>query len=208
MQRDNRVETINDGMASGDESTDGYAPAARVASLAEAGYLVSVLQSEGLDAEVRHTKSFSAINGAWLTDYIVQAPVEQLPRVAQVLRAEAAAIAEEEDDAEAATDENDEFRQVVWRPVALMALAGVVSFLVGQHLATAPQREGENALSEAFVGVGRPFYTESGPGGVRHRLTYDRRAARWLLDTDVNGDGRFDQRRRFTTTPAVVADER
>ena len=185
-----------------DNLRPGYTAAARASSLAEAGYLVSVLQSEGLDAEVQHTKSYSAISGGWLTDYVISAPEDQLHEVAAVLRAEATAF---EEDSELEDPDEEIFRQVVWRPVALMAVAGVVSFIAGQHLAAPKPNTGPWSLGKAVDSVGRPFYTEAGPDGGRHRLTFDRKSSEWRLDSDVDGDGRFDRRLRFAAEAALPA---
>ncbi|MEM6655111.1 MAG: hypothetical protein AAF596_04840 [Planctomycetota bacterium] len=188
-----------------DDGSSEFVAAARVSNLAEAGYLVSVLQGEGLDARVRQSRDFNAVNGAWLTDYVVQAPKDQLAEVATVLRAEAAAFDEEA----VFDDEDDEsLQQVIWRPVALMAVAGVVSFLAGQHLATPQPRSGPPALAEAIGSIGRPLYTERGPDGVRHRLVLDGRSSQWLLDTDADGDGRYDRRQRFPAESAMAAPRR
>jgi hypothetical protein len=50
--------------------------------------------------------------------------------------------------------------------------------------------------------VDRPFVTESAEGKPRHRLSFDRRRDTWQLDTDRDGDGRYDNRQAFHASGA------
>lgn len=174
--------------------------AVRVANLAEAGYLVSLLQAEGLEAIVCEDRQFDAASGFWRVDYVLRAPADQLHKVAHALRDEAEAINREPD--RLADEQQDPLQRVLWPPAALLTLAGVVSFLAGQHLGADSRPTAPGMLGDTVAGIGQPFYTEPTPDGVRRRLQFDSRQREWLLDTDTDGDGRFDRRSRFAAPPA------
>jgi hypothetical protein len=96
---------------------------------------------------------------------------------------------------------------LLWRPVALVILAGVSSFVLGQRFSEqrdekADQRPPRSELTIAMQAIDRPFVTE--PAGARsvHRLQFDGRRQSWILETDRDGDGRYDSRQAFHATGA------
>ena len=92
----------------------------------------------------------------------------------------------------------------LWRPVALVMLAGMASFVLGQKLATdrEPPRPPRDSLSRAVSALGRPLVTEPAPGEPRHRLYCQPRQQTWYLETDADGDGQFESQRRFQAAGA------
>jgi hypothetical protein len=92
-----------------------------------------------------------------------------------------------------------------WRPVAIIVLAGVASFVLGRQSAMPPAEPPPpgDFLAAAVNSIGQPLVTESIPGKPRHRLTYNRPHQKWYLDSDRDGDGTFDVRREFPTSGAT-----
>ncbi len=179
---------------------------ARVTSLAEAGFLADELAGDGLEVRIYRADEFSALSDRWTASYFIQA----ISRDAQAAAAHIRRHLAEVDAGPLATDErswSDDRSPAVlvfWRPVAMVVLAGVASFIVGQKFAA--QRDAiqppRDTLSGAVDAIGRPFTTEPVPGLPRHRLFYDGRRQAWYLDTDANGDGRYESRQRFHSTGA------
>lgn len=181
-------------------AADKFVDIARVQSPAEAGYLLSMLQAEGIDASTREEQSFNAITGAWAAGYVIATPTEEAAEAASILRPEAQALEEDAELAAAEDLDREVFQAVIWRPFALMALAGVVSFFLGQRFAEPERSPRADPLVRAALAIGKPFYAQK--GGTQHRLSYDKKREHWRLDTDTNGDQRFDQTRYFATAPA------
>ena len=178
----------------GEESAASWVDVAKVTNLAEAGFLASDLAGLGLDARVFATESFSAVTGAWVAAYLIQVP--QTDSTAAVARIRQHVVEEDAASVPLLGCEDGPVDPVVWRPVALLVIAGIASFLLGQRFADqgparaeAPPRSG---LPAAVDSIGRPFYTEPLPGKPRHRLQYRSRHQTWYLETDMDGDGRFE----------------
>jgi hypothetical protein len=89
-----------------------------------------------------------------------------------------------------------------WRPVALIVLTSIASFVVGQRLSgqNGDRPVASNSLPATANQIGRPFVTEPVAGKPRYRLSFDSRQQAWLLETDRDNDGRYDARQRFHTT--------
>lgn len=184
------------------EVADMWQDAARVTSLAEAGYLVNLLGTIGVSARIFDDRSFSALGGAWEQAYVIQVPDDQIRQAAGLLRNESeAAECEEGDEKNAKRFYSDEENLVFWRPVALMALAGVASFVVGQRFASqngdGQRRPYAESLVAAMENAGSSLVTEPDGSGVRHRFQYHRHRRSWTMQSDLNGDGRFDAIREF-----------
>jgi hypothetical protein len=182
---------------------------ARVTNLAEAGFLSDELVGLGIDAQIHQTQDFSALTDRWSAAYIIRVPSASVRDAATRIREY---LTEESDE----TSEASAFRilsgdhpvdQVLWRPVALVILAGVASFLVGQRLSNpqneqADRRPSRNALFSTVAAIDRPFVTEPVGGKPGHRLQFDRRRQAWLLETDRDGDGQYDSRQAFHASGA------
>lgn len=181
---------------------------ARVSNLAEAGFLTDELTGQGIDARVFQADEFSGLSGGWATAYLIRAPSSMAQQAAAQIRRHLADDSAE-DDAVAPrfgfANESGPVDPTYWRPVAIIVLAGVASFVLGRHSAVpeAPRRESQDSLSAVVDAIGQPLVTESPPGQPRHRLFYDRRSRTWNLDTDRDGDGQFDSRRQFHASGAA-----
>jgi hypothetical protein len=90
---------------------------------------------------------------------------------------------------------------VFWRPVALMAIAGVASFVVGQRFALQSgdgrERPYAQSLVAAMEQAGLPLVTEPRGDGPRHRFIYQRQRQAWYVQSDRNGDGHYEVVREF-----------
>jgi hypothetical protein len=183
--------------------------AARVTNLAEAGYLVSCLEAEGIDARLIESQSFSALGGSWSHSYELQVPQGHRARATEILRAEAEQFAGEgpEYDQYGEPIEEEPVHLVFWRPVALMALAGLATLWLSQRVPDARPRTLPNrdaaALGAAIEALGEPLVVTSETGQTKHRLRYFSEHRVWYLESDTNGDGRLDRRQRFALEPTV-----
>ena len=182
---------------------------ARVTNLAEAGFLTDELVGQDIDARIYQLEEFSAVTDRWATMYFIRVPSEQAPDAAAWIRGQLA-----EDAAADADGGSGEFRfsamegavdPAFWRPVVLVVLAGVASFVLGQQFSDQNGRRLPlgNSLSSAVDRIGRPLVTEPAPGKPRHRLVFDRQRLAWLLDADQDGDGLYDSRQQFQASGAA-----
>ncbi len=177
--------------------------AAKVANLAEAGYLVSRLAGDEIDARLVESESFSAINGNWHSSYVLQVPAAQFELATTILRCEAEELERDQPDCDASGRvlDSEPDHLVFWRPVALMAVAGLATLWLGQRAAdprprVAPNR-GAAMLGAAIEGVGKPFVVTTEEGRIHHRLRYRSANRTWYFESDTDGDGRIDQQQRF-----------
>jgi hypothetical protein len=179
---------------------------ARVTNLAEAGFLTDELNGLGIEARIQQADEFSALHDRWNSRYLIQVPAS--------FAAEAAAQLQQYVSEERHGESDNQASEYVpggkvdpqfWRPVALVVLTGIASFLLGQKL-TGPneaRRPSRNSLPSAVDAIGRPFVTEAEPGNPRFRLSFDSKQQTWLLDTDRNNDGRYESHRQFYATGAA-----
>ncbi|MGD9633895.1 MAG: hypothetical protein AB7G28_09895 [Pirellulales bacterium] len=174
---------------------------ARVANLAEAGFLVDELAGEGIEARIYQSEDFSALTDRWQVSYLIQSPPSAAPSAAARIRRH---LAEMEAYPDPASDgdwsgSHPAVDPFTWRPMALVILAGMASFALGQRFAPDhdPPKAPRNSLSTAISAIGRPLATEPAPGLARHRLYYHWREQAWYLDTDADADGQFETHQRF-----------
>ncbi len=186
------------------ESAVDLTDVARVANLAEAGFLANDLESEGIDAQIHAVENFSGISGSWSVAYLVRVPSGMAQDAAGRIRRHVAAgeVARNEpahwSPFDAAAQTVEAFH---WRPVAVLVLTGVVCFVVGQQFGQpdmALRPLPRHSLPAAIGEIGRPLLTEPAPGQPRYRLSYQRRGQMWNLDADRDGDGRFDVRQQYS----------
>lgn len=180
---------------------------ARLTSLAEAGFLSDELNGLDIDALVHQTDEFCETSGGWATSYLIRVPADMAQEAAARIRCHVAEAAEDDSPPSAFgfTTEAGPIDPAYWRPVAVVVLAGVASFVLGRQTAMpeAQRRSQRDSLSAAVDSIGRPLVSESSPGQARHRLSYDRSRQAWHLDIDRNGDGSYDARRQFHTSGAA-----
>ncbi|HEY4235683.1 MAG TPA: TFIIB-type zinc ribbon-containing protein [Lacipirellulaceae bacterium] len=181
---------------------------ARVANLAEAGFLVDELSGDGIDARIYQADDFNALTDRWSVSYLIQASPREAPQVAARIRqhlAEIDARSAELDESRTSGEEYSAIDPVFWRPLAVAVLAGMASFALGQrfgHDRGELRPPARNSLAVAVTAIGRPLVTEPAPGVPRHRLTYQWRDQSWMLDTDSDGDGIYELHQRFQSSGA------
>ncbi len=177
---------------------------ARVRNLAEAGFLTDELAGLGIDARIHQLDEFGASGDRWASLYLIRVPTSVARDAAARIRQHLAdEEAEREPEAVAFRFSIDDQSAdpLFWRPVAIVILAGMASFVLGQQFSQQKEQRGErrpprNSLASAVEAVG-PLVTEPAHGQPRHRLTFDRRHQTWFLDVDREGDGIYDSRRAF-----------
>jgi hypothetical protein len=192
----------NGPLAAADEPA--WTPVARVTNLAEAGFLANDLSTHGIATRIFDAENFSAVAGGWSAAYLIQVPTADANQAATHIREHLASEPADDPfqyDGDAEHEINEPVDPVFWRPVALMVIAGVASFILGQQVAgdrAAAQPAGpRNSLPASIDSIGRSFLTEPVAGGPRHRLSYHHQHNCWYLETDADGDGRYESFQRF-----------
>ncbi len=178
---------------------------ARVANLAEAGFIADELTGLGINARVHQLEEFSAASDRWSSQYLIQVSSESAHDAADHIRQY---LMEEPPGSCTVLDVfrlspmSQEGYALSWRPVAMAPIVGVAGFLFGQQFSeqTVRHRIPSNDLSVAVGTVGRPFSTESAANQPRHRLSFDVRRQMWTLDSDRDQDGVYESRQRFTAS--------
>ncbi len=179
------------------ESPQGmWTAVARTTNLAEAGYLTNDLVANGHEARIEQHDSFSAIDGNWQSIFLVQVPTSSAEAATERVRL---SLAEEDHptDAEAIQFESEHEPTVIWRPLALMAVAGVAIFFVGYRMrelrAPQPQPGPTPTLLRTLEKINRPMLTERRPGERGYRIRFEPGPRRWHLEEDIDGDGSYDR---------------
>jgi hypothetical protein len=181
---------------------------ARVTNLAEAGFLTDELVGLGIDAQIYQLEEFSALTDRWATVYLIRVPTAAARDAAAQIRVH---LSEESDEADAAgtfgfrfSADHQALDPLLWRPVALVVLAGVASFMLGQRFSDkkVERRPPRESFSTVVGATGRSFVSEPAPDEPQYRLTFDRRRAIWYLDTDRDSDGMYDHRLQFQAADA------
>ena len=180
---------------------------ARVANLAEAGFLTDELVGLGIEARIHQLDDFNALNDRWTSLYLIQVPSEFAEdATAQIQRHRDDDVRNQADDESQPLPLSSQIMDPqFWRPVALIVLTGIASFVVGQRLSgqNGARPMASDSLPSAANQIGRPFVTEPAAGKPRYRLSFDSRQQAWSLDTDRDNDGRYDSRQHFHTTGAA-----
>lgn len=195
---------------------------ARCASVAEAGYLANVLSAEGIETHIEQHDSFSAIDGSWVSVFLLQTPAADAEHAADRIREQIARDESEPSYAQTSGPPVDSYGRAStaapgpmdqeesqlgptttdWRPLALILFAGAAIFVIGfqfreARIHRATPSDGQTML-RALEKIDRPFVSQPRPGDTRRfRLLFDRRRRVWYLELDRNGDGRYEERRSF-----------
>lgn len=168
---------------------------ARVRDLAEAGYLVDLLEGHGIRARIRHAQHFDSLTGAWALTHFLQCAPEDAEAAAAAIAAEARDA--DEEDRNLASQSPTPYA-AGWKSVALALAAGWTCFMLGQrvgeHSAPAGAASRASRLSHALAVIDRPFYTAPDERGQTFRLGPHGRAGQWRVDADRDGDGRYETR--------------
>jgi hypothetical protein len=190
-------------------SGQAWTDVARVTNLAEAGFLTDELIGRDLDARIYQLDEFSAVGDRWATKYFIRVPSEQAPAAAAWIRQQLAEDATVEGECESGrfllSTIDDSIDPTFWKPVVLVVLAGVASFVLGQHFSDGQGRRlsSRHSLSSAVDRIGRPLVTEPAAGLPRHKLVFDRQREAWYLYSDLDGDGLYDSRQQFHASGAA-----
>jgi hypothetical protein len=180
---------------------------ARIANLAEAGFLADELIGLGITARIHQMEDFNAVNDRWTALYLIQVPAEK----ADAAAAEIQNHRDEDVHHHAESQSHSSLLSsrmmdpLFWRPVALIVLTGIASFVIGQRLSVQNGRRftAANSLPSAANQIGRPFVTEPVAGKPRYRLSFDSPRQAWSLEIDRDNDGQYDTRRQFHATGAA-----
>lgn len=184
---------------------------ARVANLAEAGFLSDELMGHGIEARIHQLQEFSALTDCWSSQYLIRVPAGAVDTAATHIRQHMVEEVAERDIEPAGGGGlwlDQPVGSLTWRPVVFVFLAGVSSFVLGQRFS---ERQGpkfdhrppRDLLMSAMETIDRPFVSEPAPGEAGHRLQFDRQGRTWILDTDRDGDGRYDSRQAFNASGAA-----
>lgn len=192
----------------------------RAGSIAEAGYLVELLQAAGVTAVARPSENFSAAQGAWNTAYTVAVPVDQAEPAGRLLQAEANSDFVQVADRLFDRGEASEDRKVVnpWRMLTVLAIvvatgaALAIDTFGGGRVRRAEEADGRGVrratepmgkLTQALRESGGVFQAEPVAGGPRRRLRFLPAIGVWELSTDADRDGRYESHRRFGGAPVA-----
>ena len=143
---------------------------ARVTNLAEAGFLVDELAGDGIDARIYQIGRFQRADGSLAGELPDSVAAARCPggRGANPAASGGDGIVSGPGRRARWPDERPALDPLVWRPVALVMLAGMASFVLGQRFAAdrdspRPQR---NSLATAMAAIGRPLVTEPAAGAA------------------------------------------
>jgi hypothetical protein len=197
----------NCGVAITEASRAPWTNVARVANLAEAGFLTDELIGQGIEARIHQLDDFNALNDRWTSLYLIQVPSEFAEEAAaQIVRHRNDDLQNEGNDQSQPLPLSSQIMDPqFWRPAALIVLTGIASFVVGQRLSgqNGGRPMASNSLASTANQIGRPFVTEPIAGKPRYRLSFDVRQQAWTLDRDRDNDGRYDSRQQFHATGAA-----
>ncbi len=170
---------------------------ARIANVAEAGYLASRLQEIDISARVLESPTMAA-SGEWRSLYVLQVDGECRDAAVELLTREAEEVAAESE-WDAATDVVHSSSPTL-RVMSVVALAGFAGFLAGTHndpppAATRPSTAARLAID--IEAIGEPLVVRDANGNVVHRVTFDRRQQSIVWQRDADADGRWERTRLY-----------
>jgi hypothetical protein len=179
---------------------------ARLTNLAEAGFLADELCGEGIEVRIYQANDFNALTDRWTANYLIQATPQEASAASARIRSHLVDMeARGETSGDSPRDQEQPAPDFAFlRPVAIVVLAGMASFMLGQKMAADrdPPRPPRDSLPRAISDIGRPLVTEPSAGLPRHRLSYQPRQKTWFLETDADGDGRYESRQQFPANAA------
>jgi hypothetical protein len=175
---------------------------ARVANLAEAGYIADELTGLGFQTRVQPLKEFSAANDRWSDHYLIRVPEPSALAAAELVR-EHLSPDSPNNRTLLTTIRNsvaDENGHSAWKPIASIVLVSVTSFILGHQLTEGPatRRVPTNALAAALSETGQAFVSKLRPNQAQYQLSFDQPHRLWTLSADRDHDGVFESSRQFT----------
>jgi len=188
-------------MLASSEAGDGHTPVARLNNLAEVGYFADLLESQGFEPHVRQHDEFSALDGSWQTTYLLCVAARDASRAAGLLKEELQ-NSPDESNWEAApfgADDQQVGSLSMWKPMALLLVAGGLAYIVGRDSFPRPPQQQpakpRSGLWQAVDDTGqRTFYSTGAAGRTRLRFEADNRV---FLDEDFDADGQYDRSREY-----------
>ena len=201
------------------ENGQTWLPVARLADLAEAGFMANLLADNGVPSRIRQYDDFSALDGGWASIYVLQVRDEDARKAVDSIQRELANAPQEPLEQGETTDEaTDEATETVeadtaeatplaWHAVAWVLVAGGIVWAgYGGPGGRVPARRAEErpTLLKAIERIGVPLSSESPPGRPRYRLSFDDVTDQFQLDEDRDGDGRYERRRRYHNRGATT----
>jgi len=179
--------------------TQQWASVARLKNVAEAGFLVNLLAEDDVAAQLCQYDDFSALDGCWNSVFVLRVPRKDAQLASRRI-SEIMSVSEEEE-VESARLVEVSAAPIPWRPIALTVLVGSVAFLIGQASSkdsqTPPRASAQDALWDTVSQINAPFTTPRTPGKPAHRLWFDATSGKYHLETDADGDGRFELGKEF-----------
>ena len=173
---------------------------ARLTNLAEAGFLQNLLSDEGVASNVKQHEDFSAVDGKWTSVYVMQVPAGLAHQAVVTIRQELA-DSTSDDPQSSNGSEADQPAPVVWKPLAIIFVAGGLAYLASQNALPWPGRPADTnhrqSFWEAIDGIAVPWVSDPAENGPRFRLRFDRGSNTVYLDEDRDRNGRYERRRKF-----------
>ena len=185
------------------ESQD-WVPIARVANLAEAGFMADYLAGNDLESDIVQQNEFNAAAGAWQTSFVVQVVPAEAVNARRILTTgeygeEEGAFSE--DWSELKENKESSFLvQAVKLVLVLLVLVGATYFIV-EVQRKKPQRNqpGEPETLHEFLNQQPGPWIYQDESGVQSQLYYNAAENRMTLQQDLDGDGVPDYRKTFQT---------
>jgi len=181
-----------------------WADVARVANLAEAGFIADELTGLGFQARVQQLNEFSAARDRWSDHYLIRVPIESAAAAGELVRAHLLQDAPSGRTLlsilRTSVAEGGEY--AAWKPIVSIVLVGVTSFMLGHQLTEGPATHHvqENALAAALAETDNAFVSQARPNQPQYRLSLDQPHRIWTLSTDRDHDGAFESSRQFSAS--------
>jgi len=189
------------GRIAADVDRAAWVDVARVANLAEAGFICDELVGLGFEAHVRQVEELNVASHRPWSQHFIRVRSDQSADAARHVRQ----YLNSEGDAEPTVlgrlrrIAGTPAEPVSWGPIFLVVLAGLASFALGQRLSPGrgDDRLPQNSLASRIGEIDRSFSTEPAANQPRYRLSYDRKRQAWTLATDRDNDGQFESVSQF-----------
>jgi hypothetical protein len=178
------------------ESSLEWSNVARLANVAEAGYLASSLQAEGIAARVVELPSYSAAGGAWTNGFVLQVDSQSREAAIEWLSREADEMASEEPWC-GPRGESSLASSMAIRLAGLVALAGFAGYWAGTHSHDSPPTQQATRLASELRALSVPLVALDARGEVVERLSYSAQRDALVWEQNRNGEGRFERVRLY-----------
>ncbi len=180
-----------------------WVPVARMANLAEAGYMADYLAQEEIATDIAQENDFNAAAGAWLSSYIVRVSRDDEKSSRRLLTTGEYGEGDQLPDDWQRTTGNSP-GSFSWSAMKRICFVCVVVGLVYLALDIQPQQpgqgqEGEVISFEQFMSQQPGPWIHHDPAGVRSELFFNPEQNCMMLEQDRDGDGVTDYYQTFQT---------